>query len=168
MPRLSRAEQVERNREAVLSAARRVFVTRGYAGATLEAIADEAGFSRGVVYSQFGSKADMFFALLERRITERAADNERIANEFAGAEGLRRLLRAGQQDAAAEPGWAHLLVEFRALAMRDVDLNRRYSESHARTIDGIAAALERLYEGAGRNPFTLDLASGRIGQSVTW
>lgn len=52
--------------------------------------------------------------------------------------------------------------------MRDVDLNRRYSESHARTIDGIAAALERLYEGAGRNPFTLDLASGRIGQSVTW
>lgn len=152
MPRLRRAEQVERNREAVLSAAHRVFVARGYAGATLEAIAEEAGFSRGVVYSQFGSKADMFFALLERRITERAAENERIAKEFDGAEGLRQLMSAAQQDAAAEPGWAHLLVEFRALAMRDADLNRRYAQSHARTIDGIASALERLYEPADTEP----------------
>ena len=152
MPRLRRAEQVERNREAVLSAAHRVFVARGYAGATLEAIADEAGFSRGVVYSQFGSKADMFFALLERRITERAAQNERIAKEFAGADGLRQLMRAAQQDAAAEPGWAHLLVEFRALAMRDADLQPALRRVHARTIDGIASALEHLYEPAGLQP----------------
>ncbi|MDP7721690.1 TetR/AcrR family transcriptional regulator [Mycobacterium sp. TY814] len=152
MPRLSRAEQVERNREAVLSAAQRVFVARGYAGATLEAIADEAGFSRGVVYSQFGSKADMFFALLDRRIAKRAAENERIAKEFAGADGLRRLMSAAQQDAAAEPGWPHLLVEFRALAMRDPDLNQRYAESHTRTVDGIADALERLYEPTGLRP----------------
>jgi AcrR family transcriptional regulator len=152
MPRLRRAEQVERNREIVLSAARRVFVTRGYGGASLEAIADEAGFSRGVVYSQFGSKADMFFALLERRIADRAAQNERIVNEFAGGDGLRQLMRVGQEDAAAEPGWAYLLVEFRALAMRDVDLNRRYADAHARTVDGIAAALERLYEPTGVQP----------------
>lgn len=152
MPRLSRVEQVERNRETVLAAAHRVFIARGYSGATLEAIADEASFSRGVVYSQFGSKADMFFALLERRITERAMQNERIAKEFAGAEGLRQLTRAAQQDAAAEPGWAHLVVEFRALAMRDADLNRRYSEAHARTVDGIAAALEHLYQPTGIRP----------------
>ena len=48
--RLRRAEQVERNREMVLEAARRVFIDRGYAGASLEAIAEEAGFSRGVVF----------------------------------------------------------------------------------------------------------------------
>src|SRR5262245_25086032 len=77
--RLRRAEQVERNRTAVLDAARRVFLDRGYGGATVDAIAEEAGFSKGVVYSQFGSKADMFMALLEQRITERAAQNERIA-----------------------------------------------------------------------------------------
>lgn len=141
-----------RNRETVLAAAQRVFIARGYGGATVEAIADEAGFSRGVVYSQFGSKADMFFALLERRITERAAENERIAKEVGGAQGLRQLIRAAQSDAAAEPGWAHLLVEFRALAMRDAALNQRYSEAHARTVDGIAAALEHLYEPTGMQP----------------
>ena len=59
-------EQGERNRALVLAAARRVFLERGYAGATLEAIADEAGFSKGVVYSQFAGKPDLFLALLER------------------------------------------------------------------------------------------------------
>src|SRR4029079_19440055 len=60
MPRLNRAEQVERNRGLVVEAARRVFLEHGYAGATLETIADAAGFSKGVVYSQFESKADLF------------------------------------------------------------------------------------------------------------
>src|ERR1700712_1485259 len=104
MPRLRRSEQVARNREVVLDAARRVFLARGYAGSSLEAIADDAGFSSGVVYSQFGSKADLFFALLERRIEDRASQNEQITKEFGGADGVRALMRAGQEDAAAEPG----------------------------------------------------------------
>jgi AcrR family transcriptional regulator len=152
MTRLRRVEQVARNRDLVLDAARRVFLARGYAGARLEAIADEAGFSVGVVYSQFGSKADLFFALLERRIEDRAYQNERIAKEFAGADGMRELLRAGREDAAAEPGWPYLLAEFRAVALRDGDLNRRYAQAHVRTIDGIASALEKLYEAIGLTP----------------
>src|SRR5947208_2818313 len=66
--RLRRPEMVLRNREAVLAAARRVFLDRGYAGATLELIAEDAGFSKGVLYSQFASKADLFLTLLHRRI----------------------------------------------------------------------------------------------------
>jgi AcrR family transcriptional regulator len=150
--RLRRAEQVERNREIVLEAARRVFIDRGYGGASLEAIAEEAGFSRGVVYSQFGSKADMFFALLERRIEERAADNERIAAELTGAEALREFIRAAHLDTAAETGWSFVLTEFRALAMRDPQLNRRYADAHARTVDKFASVFERVFAGVGRNP----------------
>ena len=77
-PRLSRAEQNDRNRALLLAAARRVFLERGYYAATLDQIADEAGFSKGAVYSRFASKADMFLALLEDRIAERAA-RERAA-----------------------------------------------------------------------------------------
>ena len=75
-PRLSRAEQNDRNRALLLAAARRVFLERGYYAATLDQIADEAGFSKGAVYSRFASKADMFLALLEDRIAERAAHAE--------------------------------------------------------------------------------------------
>lgn len=149
MPRLRRSEQVARNREVVLNAARRVFLARGYAGSSLEAIADDAGFSIGVVYSQFGSKADLFFALLARRIEDRASQNEQIAAQFTGAEGLRELMRVAREDAAVEPGWPYLLAEFRAIAMRDADLNRRYAEAHSRTVDGIASVLESLYTPIG-------------------
>ncbi|SRR5271166_924984 len=150
--RLRRAEQVERNREAVLEAARRVFIERGYAGASLEAIADEAGFSKGVVYSQFGSKPDLFMALLERRVEERAARNERIAEQLVGAEAMRGLIDAAREDAVANPGWPHLLTEFRALAMRDPELNRRYAEAHSRAVERLASVYDRLYDGSGLTP----------------
>jgi AcrR family transcriptional regulator len=149
--RLRRAEQVERNREAVLEAARQVFIQRGYAGASLEAIADEAGFSKGVVYSQFGSKPDLFMALLERRIDERAAQNERIVAQSVGRAALRELIQAANRY-AGDSGWPYLLTEFRALAMRDPELNRRYAEAHSRSVESLASALDRVYEGAGVDP----------------
>ena len=80
--RLSRAEQNDRNRALLFAAARRVFLARGYHAATLEQIADEAGFSKGVVYSRFASKADLFLALLEDRIAERAAQNAALARTW--------------------------------------------------------------------------------------
>lgn len=150
--RLKRVEQVERNRETLLDAAWRVFVDRGYAGASLEAIADKAGFSKGVVYSQFGSKPDLFFAMLERRIDRRNAQNARVAMEYAGREGLDELISTAARDTAEEPGWQHVLIEFRALAMRDPELNERYRRAHARTVDGIASALQRLYDGVAVAP----------------
>jgi AcrR family transcriptional regulator len=150
--RRPRAEQVEENRAAVLMAAKRVFLARGYAGATLEAIAEEAGFSKGVVYSQFGGKADLFLALLERRIDERAAQNERIAAGKAGAPSVMALLENFERDSHVEAGWGNLLVEFRAAALRDPDLNRRYAASHARTVDRLADLLDRVHTRAGTEP----------------
>jgi AcrR family transcriptional regulator len=150
--RLRRAEQVERNRTVVLDAARRVFLDRGYGGATVDAIAEEAGFSKGVVYSQFGSKADMFMALLERRITDRGAQNERAVEGMSVAAGVRELILIASRDADSEQGWAQLLVEFRAHAARDPALNRRYADAHRRTVTQLAAVLTRLHDRTGTSP----------------
>jgi AcrR family transcriptional regulator len=145
--RIPRAEQVERNREQVLAAARKVFLASGYAAATLDAIADEAGFSKGVVYSQFESKGDLLLALLERRIGERAEQNEAIAKRKKGREGLRALLRAARQDNEVESAWGLLLLEFRLQAARDPELNRRYAQLHRQTLARITAAFEQVLEG---------------------
>lgn len=150
--RLTRAEQVGRNRDRVLEAARRVFLTRGYAGATLEAIADEAGFSKGVVYSQFDSKADLLLTLLDRRITERAADNSRVVEAGRGLEAVLDVLSEAVRQAAADDGWAGLVIEFRVLAARDPELGARYARAHARTVEGVAAGLRRAYAAAGVEP----------------
>ncbi len=147
--RLSRAEQNDRNRALLLAAARRVFLARGYYAATLEQIADEAGFSKGVVYSRFASKADMFLALLEDRIKERAAQNARAATELAGSGDFDALLDLAQQAERAAPGWRLLVTEFRIHAARDPELNRRYAALHARAVEGIARALVSISEGVG-------------------
>lgn len=148
-----RAAKAEANRTAVLTAARRVFLAKGYAGATLDGIAEEAGFSKGVVYSQFGGKADLFLALLELRIEERADQNERLAAAAAdGAAAMRALLTNSDRDAQAEAGWARVLVEFRCAAMRDPELNRRYSTAHARTRSLLEDLVGRVLERAGVEP----------------
>ncbi len=139
--RLSRPEQVQRNRGLVLEAARRVFLERGYAGATLEAIADEAGFSKGVVYSQFAGKPDLLLALLEQRIEERATSNAERAAALTGAEGLRSLLRTNARLGDEDADWTQLVIEFRLVAARDARLNARYAALHARTVEHLGAAL---------------------------
>ena len=139
--RLSRAEQTDRNRAELFAAARRVFLARGYHAATLEQIADEAGFSKGVVYSRFASKADMFLALLEDRIAERAGQNAAAARRLAGSGDFGALLDLAQQAERAAPGWRLLVIEFRIHAARDPELNRRYAAVHARTVEGLARVL---------------------------
>jgi AcrR family transcriptional regulator len=149
-PRLSRAEQNDRNRALLLAAARRVFLERGYYAATLDQIADEAGFSKGAVYSRFASKADMFLALLEDRITERAAQNARLAAELAGTGNFAALLDQAERAERGAPGWRLLVTEFRVHAARDPELNRRYAALHARTVDGVAQVFTEISKEGAR------------------
>jgi len=150
--RVTRADQTGRNRDQVLAAARRVFLAKGYERATLDAIAREAGFSKGVVYSQFESKADLFLALLERRIDQRATQNEAIAKRHQGEETVAAILRAAREDSDEQRGWRLVLLEFRLHAARDPALNRRYAEAHRRTIDGLAALVGRALDESGEEP----------------
>jgi len=151
-PRLTRAEQSGRNRALLLAAARKVFLKRGYHGASVEQIADEAGFSTGVVYSQFGGKAELFLALLEARIAERAAGNSRAVEGLAGDQGIARLLEHAASTDRAEPEWGLLVIEFRVHAARDPELGRRYADAHQRTLAGMEQAVTDLYQRAGEPP----------------
>jgi AcrR family transcriptional regulator len=66
--RLTRAAQQARTREALLQAAADVFIERGLQGASVEAITERAGFSRGAFYSNFSSKEELFAAVLQDRV----------------------------------------------------------------------------------------------------
>src|SRR5579859_5100655 len=59
-----------KTRVALLDAAAGVFARRGLDGATLEEIAESAGFTRGAVYHHFGSKEELFLAVIARRDEE--------------------------------------------------------------------------------------------------
>jgi AcrR family transcriptional regulator len=66
--RLTRAESQARTRAALLDAGAAVFVERGFAGSSVEAIAARAGFTRGAFYSNFRSKEELFAELLQQRV----------------------------------------------------------------------------------------------------
>jgi AcrR family transcriptional regulator len=71
--RMSRVQRKEMTRELLLDAAIDVFAEKGYHGASLDDVADAAGFTKGAVYSNFTRKSDLFRALLERETARRTA-----------------------------------------------------------------------------------------------
>jgi AcrR family transcriptional regulator len=62
--RLTRAQQQERTRTAVLGAARKEFARYGYVEAKVDRIAERAELTRGAVYSNFPSKRALYLAVL--------------------------------------------------------------------------------------------------------
>jgi AcrR family transcriptional regulator len=69
--RLTRGERQAQTREALLDAAARVFVRRGFQASSVEEITAEAGYTRGAFYSNFSSKEELFVELLHKRVYAR-------------------------------------------------------------------------------------------------
>ncbi len=54
-------------RDQILAAATRVFLASGYGGASMDAIAGEAGVSKQTVYNHFGGKGALFGAIVRKK-----------------------------------------------------------------------------------------------------
>jgi AcrR family transcriptional regulator len=148
--RLTRAESAELTRRRLLEAAQRVFFERGFHGASLEAVAEEAGLTKGAVYSRFVSKADLFLAYQEERneLTIQGA-RARLAELEAGGWPPDVIIEHWRSRLLHEPPeQALLVIEFWASACRDPEIHRRFSDQHERLLrrvgDDLAAAARRL------------------------
>src|SRR5205807_5818775 len=80
MTRLTRAESQARTRALIVQAATRLFLRDGFQVTSLEQIGEEAGFTRGAVYSNFPSKTAMGIAVIDE-LYERKAQELREALE---------------------------------------------------------------------------------------
>jgi AcrR family transcriptional regulator len=67
-----RPQRGPRKRQVVIEAARRVFTEKGY-NASMEEVAFEADVSKQTIYNQFGSKEQLFHAMIEARVSEMLA-----------------------------------------------------------------------------------------------
>src|SRR3954451_1398118 len=66
-----RARDADRSRKAILAAAETLFAERGVEAVSLQQIGDAAGLSRGTPGYFFGSKQDLYVAVLERVFADR-------------------------------------------------------------------------------------------------
>jgi AcrR family transcriptional regulator len=70
MSRLRTRPTRDDTREKLFEAAARVFEEQGIGGASIEAIAAAAGFTRGAFYSNFDSKDELIIAMLEDHVAQ--------------------------------------------------------------------------------------------------
>jgi AcrR family transcriptional regulator len=128
--RLTRAEQQAQTRARLIDAAAKVFARRGFQAASVEEIAEVAGYSHGAVYSNFDGKADLFLAVFEdymaERVRELAATQAALADD-APLEVRARALADQWMDRLARDRESFVLhMEFIAHADRDPELARRF------------------------------------------
>jgi AcrR family transcriptional regulator len=142
--RRSQDERRQQTRDDVLAAAGRVFAKRGFHGASLEAIAEAAGVTRGAVYYNFADKEELFLELLDRRCATRAQDlREVFAHTDPGdVDAASRQAQLAAQHAldamTGDAEWRALYLEFLAHAARDGGFRRAF----ARRTDQMRAVLE--------------------------
>jgi len=118
--RLTRAEAKSRTRALLLEAAAKTFARKGYAGASVEEIAEGAGFSIGALYSNFGGKEELFLELAatyNSSLISRAAEvlHEHEAGDARAADLGRLLADSADRDVDV----ALLRSEFWLYAMRN-------------------------------------------------
>jgi AcrR family transcriptional regulator len=157
MSRLSRTETQAQTRQRLLDAAERAFAAEGFAGASLDRIADTAGFTRGAVYSNFTDKADLFVAVLDRRLDRRAvevADAMRAARDPAAFVAALRNPPWGDADSDDERQWLMLRDEFRLFALRHPAAAERLAHHDRRHRDNYVEAITHLFAQLGVEPPT--------------
>src|SRR5438132_577406 len=70
MSRVRTRPRRDETRDKLFEAAARIFEEQGIGGASIEAIAAAAGFTRGAFYSNFESKDELIIAMLEDHVTQ--------------------------------------------------------------------------------------------------
>ncbi len=130
--RPSRAEKQAQTRVQLIDAAARVFATRGFQVATVEEIAEEAGYSHGAVYSNFAGKEELFLAVFEQYMTERIEEVAH-ATEIDGSFAERARAAADQwmQRFTDDRDTFLLHLEFMIHAARNPHLSKRLGERMA-------------------------------------
>jgi AcrR family transcriptional regulator len=124
--RRTQAERRDETRRALLESGDRAFSRDGFHASSVDAIAEDAGYSKGSVYARFGGKDDLFLAVLEARFEQRLAP---IGLDFAEhqtvQERIEAIAEAHRRMIREDPAWTVAWVEFAAHATRDADLSRR-------------------------------------------
>lgn len=142
MVRLSRAQQQERNRARVLTAAREEFAERGFREAKIDRIADRAELTRGAVYSNFPGKRALYLAVLAEA-AERAPRGE-AADPVSASEAVGAFARAWVARLPLTGTDERVGAELMAEVTADPRVSRVYAQLTSLQAVLVGLALERL------------------------
>jgi len=139
------SEQRVHTRERFVEAATEVVAQQGFHAATVDQIAERAGFSIGALYSNFASKDDLLFAVFDGHLAwfqkrlQAAASDENPATAVAGWMG----------SLAQDPDQFLVFIEFWAYAVRKPEVRKHFEKRMTQMREAVAAVVTRRATDAG-------------------
>jgi AcrR family transcriptional regulator len=160
----TRRKPREQTRKELLDAAARVFADRGFHGASVEAVSEEAGYSTGALYSNFESKEELFLSLYEEQMERRTRElravmegsEDREAGMTAAAGTVDRSLREDRD-------FFLLYFEFALRAARDAQFAQRFRAARERRLGELT---KELSDALGRAQPASELTGEQLAQAL--
>jgi AcrR family transcriptional regulator len=150
-------QQRDRDRihQAILTAARDLFVTDGYRNVSMRKVADRIEYSPAAIYSYFPSKDDIFFALAEEGFRLLAQHLQGAIDKVSDPlERLRRGLWTFYEFSKTNPEYFELMFIDRSVPSLSQDFQRFefFQETTARAEADVRACIERGEFSSALNP----------------
>jgi AcrR family transcriptional regulator len=169
--RLTREQSRARTRERLLASAAVVFTREGYAGASIDRIAEEAGYSKGAMYSNFASKDELFFAMFDFYALGQANELCRRLDAAPDAAAIIATVCAWADGLLHEPDLRLLVVDMARLARADPAVAARHTQMFDDEWHQVGSRLVRIFP-EGRSPvpvlqlgaLVMDIAYGNATQ----
>jgi AcrR family transcriptional regulator len=150
--RLTRQESRLETRTRLLESAAQLFASGGYEGASVDLIAESAGYSKGAFYSNFESKEAIFLELLDaHKKREIEALAHLIALDMPASE-LLTLIRNSETGRGSDFDFGLLSAEFQLQARRDKTFAKTYAKLHRTHLDTMAGLIAKLFTKLDRSP----------------
>ena len=149
---LTRREKQQRTRKSLLHAAARIFCKRGLEGASIDEVAQAAGYTKGAFYANFKSKEELFLVMLDERFSE---ELERLDRVLAGAHEPQEEALAAAADFihfATDEEWQRLSFQFLAYAARNEEFRQELATRQKAMRQRVAKVFERWKKGFGVEP----------------
>ena len=144
-------------RRHLLDAAAVVFAKEGFHGASIDAIAAAAGFTKGAIYSNFRSKDDLFLELLDDRLSRQFALVETVLEDAPPLTPDDQQARMGDfvWSNLENDDWTLLYLEFVVYAARNPEARAKLAESARQSRKIVVEIRERDYRDS-EPPFDVD------------
>lgn len=149
---LTRREKQQRTRQALLEAAATLFCERGLEGASVDEIAQAAGYTKGAFYANFKSKEELFLVMLDEQF---AKELERLDATLTGTHEPQEEARAAAADFihfASTEEWPGLYFQFVAYAARNEEFREELATRHRAMRARLAEVFRRWKSGVGTDP----------------
>jgi AcrR family transcriptional regulator len=144
-----RDEQRAQTRADLLDAAARVFAAQGFHAASVDQVAEAAGYTKGAVYSNFSSKEELFLELLDRHLDQAIGLLEQLVFEVAPEARAARFAQEHERLAVLDRDWYLLEAEFLLYAARNEQVRDRVTARQRRTHQRITAIARRHLDDLG-------------------